>query len=127
MQDKPTKCTYFLNNIFIFNVLCLSARKSRMERIKNEHIKEIMGVKGKQDIIDIKQKKRLQWYGNVKRMPEERIPKLIMEWIPEERRKRVHTRKTWIEEVKATMTTINLEDQWRNRKEWRLVVIKPDR
>jgi hypothetical protein len=48
-------------------------------RIKNEHIKEIMGVKGKPDIIDIIEKKRLQWYGHFKRMPEERIPKLIME------------------------------------------------
>jgi hypothetical protein len=38
-----------------------SARKSRMERIKNEHIKEIMGVRGKPDIIDIIEKKRLQW------------------------------------------------------------------
>ena len=41
-----------------------SARKSRMERIKNEYVKEIMGVKGKPDIIDIIQKKRLQWYGH---------------------------------------------------------------
>jgi hypothetical protein len=24
----------------------------------------------------------LQWYGHVKRMPEDRIPKIIMEWIP---------------------------------------------
>jgi hypothetical protein len=29
------------------DMLRRSARKSRMERIKNEHIKEIMGVKGK--------------------------------------------------------------------------------
>jgi len=36
-----------------------SARKSRMERIKNEHMKEIMGVKGKPDTIDIIQQKRL--------------------------------------------------------------------
>jgi hypothetical protein len=49
-----------------------SARKSRMERMNNEQIKEIMGVKGKPDIIE---RKRLQWYGHVKRMPEERIPK----------------------------------------------------
>jgi hypothetical protein len=42
-------------------------------------MREIMGVKGKPDIIE---RKRLQWYGHVKRMPEERIPKLIMEWIP---------------------------------------------
>jgi hypothetical protein len=50
-----------------------------MERIKNEHIKEIMGVKGTPDVIDIIEKKRLQWYVYVKRMPEERIPKLITE------------------------------------------------
>ena len=36
-----------------------SARKSRMERIKNENIKEIMGIKGKPDIIDIIEQKRL--------------------------------------------------------------------
>jgi hypothetical protein len=48
---------------------------SRMERIKNKHIQEIMGVRGKLDIIDNIEKKILQWYGHVKRMPEERIPK----------------------------------------------------
>ena len=102
-------------------VLRRSARKSRMERVKNEDIKEIMGVKGKPHIIDIEQK-RLQWYGHVKRMPEEGIPKLIMDWIPRERRKIGRPRKTWMEGVQADMTTGNLgSDQWRNREEWRLV------
>ena len=55
-----------------------------------------MGVKGKPNIIDIIEKKRLQWCGHVKRMPEERIPKLITEWIPLERRKRECPRKTWM-------------------------------
>jgi hypothetical protein len=54
-------------------------------------------VKRKPDIIDIIQEKRLQWYGHVIRMPEERILKLIMEWIPEERRKRERPRKTWMD------------------------------
>jgi len=55
-------------------------------------------------------------------MPEERIPKFIMDWIPWERRKRVCPRKTWMEGVQAAMTTRNLEpDQWGNREEWRLV------
>ena len=93
-----------------------------MERIKNEHIKEIMGAKGKPDIIYIIEQKRLQWYGHVKRMPEERILKLIMDWIPQGRRKRGRPRKTWMEGVQAAMTARNLEsDQWRNRGEWRLV------
>jgi hypothetical protein len=78
-----------------------------------------MGVKGKPDIIE---KKRLQWYGHVKRMPEERIPKLFMEWIPQKRRKRGCTRKMWMEGVQTAMTTRNLEqDKWRNREEWCLV------
>ena len=47
-------------HLYFTDVLRRSARKSRMERIKNEHIKEIMGVKGKPDILDIIQKKRLQ-------------------------------------------------------------------
>ena len=52
-----------------------------------------MGVKEKPDIIDIIERKRLQWYGHVKRIPEERIPKLIMEWIPRERRKKRTSKK----------------------------------
>ena len=72
-------------------------------------MKEIMGVKGKPDIIDIREKKRLQWYGHVKSMPEERIPKLIMVWIPWQRRKRGRPRKTWMEGVQAAITTRNLE------------------
>ena len=54
-------------------------------------------------------------------MPEERIPKLIMDWIPQDRRKRRRPGETRMEGVQETMTR-NLEpDQWRNREEWRLV------
>jgi len=75
--------------------------------------------------IDIIERKRLQWYGHVKRMSEERIPKLIMEWIPWERRKRGRRRKTWMEGVQAAATTRNLEtDQWRNREEWRFISLR---
>jgi hypothetical protein len=77
-----------------------SARPSRMERIKNEHVKEIMGVKGKPDVTDIIEKNRLQWYGHVKRMPEERMPKSVREWIPEERRESGRERKSVWKEYK---------------------------
>jgi hypothetical protein len=87
------------------DVLRRSARKSRLERMKNEHIKEIMGVKEKPDIIDIIEKKWLQWFGHVKRLQEERLPKLIMEWITGEIRKRGRPRKTWMEGVRAAMET----------------------
>jgi hypothetical protein len=52
-------------------------------------------------------------------MQEERLPKLIMEWIPGERRNRGRPRKMWMEGVRAAMKTRHLEaDQWLNRKEW---------
>ena len=63
-----------------------------------------MGVKGKPDSIDITEQTRLQWYGHVKRMPEERTAKLIMDWLPRERRKRGRPRKTWMEGVQADLT-----------------------
>jgi IS5 family transposase len=59
-----------------------------------------MLVKEKPDIIE---KKGLQWCGHARRMPEERIPKLIMEWIPRERRKRGRPRKTWMEGVQTAI------------------------
>jgi hypothetical protein len=78
-------------------------------------------LKWKPDFIDIIVNKRLKWYGHVKRMSEERIPKLIIEWIPEGRRKSGRPRITWMEGVHAAMTARNLEqNEWRNREEWRL-------
>jgi hypothetical protein len=75
-------------------------------------------MKEKPDIIEIIERKRLQWYGHVKSMQEERLPKLIMEWIPGERRKRERPRKTWMEGVRVAMKTRYLEaDQWLNKKE----------
>ena len=89
-----------------------------MDEIRNKEIKEIMGVQEKPDIIDIIEKKKSQWYGHVKRMPEQRLPKLIMEWIPIERKKKGRPKKTWME----AMTVRGLEaDQWMDREEWRLV------
>jgi hypothetical protein len=60
--------------MYLQEVLRRLTRKSKLERIKNKHIKEIMEVKEKPDIIDIIERKRLQWYGHVKRMQEERLP-----------------------------------------------------
>jgi hypothetical protein len=56
-------------------------------------------------------------------MQEERLPKLIMEWIPGERRKIGRPRQTWMEGVRAAIETGHLEaDQWLNRKEWCLLL-----
>jgi len=106
---------------FIYRNGCAKeiSKKIKDKRIKNKHIKEIMGLKEKPDIADIIERKRLQWYGHVKRKQEERLPKLIMEWIPGERRKRGRPRKTWMEGVRAAIKTRHSEAaQWLNGKQW---------
>jgi hypothetical protein len=104
---------------FIYRNGCTKEISKKIKDGKNKKMKKIMGVKEKPDIIDIIERKRLQWYGHVKRMHEERLPKLIMEWIPGERRKRGRPRKTWMEGVRVAMKTRHLvADQWLNRKEW---------
>jgi hypothetical protein len=67
--QKQTFCSFYT-----FCKFKEVSKKVKDGKNKNEQIKEIVGVKGKPDIIDITEKKRLQCYGHVKRMPEERIP-----------------------------------------------------
>ena len=55
-------------------------------------------------------------------MPEQRLPKLIMEWIPIERKKKGRPKKIWMEGVQEAMAVRGLEaDQWMDREAWRLV------
>jgi hypothetical protein len=74
-------------------------------------MKKIIGVKGKPDIIDIIERKRLQWYGHVKRMQEERLPKLIMEWIPGEKKKKWTSK----ENMDGRCTSCHENKTFRNR------------
>jgi hypothetical protein len=70
-----------------------------------------MGVKEKPDIIDITERKRLQWYGHVKRMQDDRLLKLIMEWIPGE----IKIKKTSKKNVDERCTSIHENKRFRSR------------
>jgi hypothetical protein len=63
-----------------------SARISRKDKIKNIVIKQKMNVE--RSLLDDIKTKQLQWYGDVQRMEEGRLPKEIMKWRPPGRRKR---------------------------------------
>jgi hypothetical protein len=70
-----------------------------------------MGVKEKPNIIDIIEKKRLQWYGHIKRMQEERLPKLIMECIPGGEKKKRTSKKN----VDARCTSSHKNKKFRSK------------
>jgi hypothetical protein len=63
-----------------------SARRSRKEKVRNGTITAIMEV-GK-SILEATREKRLRWFGQVKRIPGNRLPRKISEWEPDGTRRR---------------------------------------
>ena len=78
-----------------------AARTSRLERIRNETINQEMGVQ--KTTIDCIEEKQLIWYGHVRRMGQDRLPKKTMRWIPRGQRKKGRPKKTWIEGIRRSM------------------------
>ena len=62
-----------------------SARISRNDKIRNTSIKQKINVT--RSLLDDIKTKQLQWYGHVQRMEEGRLPKEVMKWRPQGRRK----------------------------------------
>lgn len=95
-----------------------SCRISRLDRVPNTTIKQLIGLR--ETIIQEAERRQLIWYGHVRRMADHRLPKVTLDWIPLERRKRGRPRKTWNEGIQRAMSERNLQkDQWQDRKGWR--------
>ena len=66
-----------------------------------------VGVRSKsllsKSLLDDIKTKQLQWYGNVQRMEEGRLPKEVMKWRPQGRRKRGRPKHTWTEGIRGLM------------------------
>lgn len=98
-----------------------AAGKSKLERVRNERIREIMGVKHK--ITEDIQINQLRWYGHVQRMAEDRIPKKILNWTPQGRRKRGRPRLSWREGIDRDIRERGVDENlWTNRDQWRLEI-----
>ncbi|XP_057670224.1 uncharacterized protein LOC130902259 [Diorhabda carinulata] len=92
---------------------------SRLEKISNDRIREIMKVQ--HTITEDIRMNQLRWYGHVQRMPEDRIPKQILNWAPQGRRKRGRPRLSWREGIEKDIRERGLEeDLWEDREKWKL-------
>jgi len=90
---------------------------SRLEHIRNDEIRT--RVQRGKDIMDTINMKRLIWYGHVQRMPDERWPKRMLDWVPNRRRKRGRPRRAWRENIQTEMEWRDLHSgDWENRKLW---------
>ena len=96
-----------------------SCQLTRMDKVRNTEIRARMGIDI--DIIETIEVKRLKWYGHIQRMSEERWPKKICEWTPENRRKRGRPRQAWKDDVFEAMENRGLtKEDWRDRQLWKL-------
>jgi hypothetical protein len=94
-----------------------SARKSRKENVRNGTITEIMEV-GK-NILKVTEEKQLRWFGHVKRMPGNRLPRKILEWEQEGAQRRGRPKERLIDGVRRSMTIHGLtEEDTRDRDRW---------
>jgi hypothetical protein len=99
-----------------------SARKSRKGKVRNGTIRTNMEVGN--NILEVTEEKRLRWFGNVKRMPGNRLPRKILEWEPEGTRRRGRPKERWIDGVRRSMTNHGLTE-WdtRDTYRWRNLVL----
>lgn len=96
-----------------------SAKISRLQHIRNEVVKQKMHVE--QDIVEEIRRRQLLWYGHMKRMPEDRIPRKAFEWTPFQRKKKGRPRTEWKKEIDTGMEERGLEEgDWQDRARWRM-------
>jgi hypothetical protein len=83
------------------DVLRRSSRMSGKEIIKNVTIRQQIGLEEK--IVKEIEQNQLTWYSHVQRMVEERLLKIALKWMPEQKRARGRPKKNWMEGIRKAM------------------------
>jgi hypothetical protein len=105
----------------LLNITLHVSRISGKERIKNETIRQQIGLE--ETIVKETEQNQLTWYGHVQKMLEGRLPKIALKWMPKQYRARGRPKKNWMEGIRKAMNERNLnEGQWEDRKQWSLGV-----
>jgi hypothetical protein len=74
-------------------------------------------------ILDEITRKQLIWYGHVEIIDPTRLPKIMIHWEPEGRKKRSRPRRTWKEGIYTEMKERHLKmGEWNNRRQWSMAV-----
>jgi hypothetical protein len=69
-------------------------------------------------VLDEITRKQLIWYGHVERMGPTRLPKILINWKPVERKKRGRPRITWKGGIYTAMRERGLRmGEWNNRRQ----------
>jgi len=72
-------------------------------------------------ILDEITRKQLIWYGHIERMDPTKVPKIIINWKPEGRKKRGRSRRTWEDGIYTAMSEMGLRmGERNNRRQWNM-------
>jgi hypothetical protein len=94
-----------------------SARTSKLDRKPNEIIRGKMDTQDM--ILDEITRKQLIWYGHIQNIDPTHLPKIMIHWEPERRKKRGRPRRTWKEGTYTAMKERHLRmGEWNNRRQW---------
>lgn len=100
--------------------------KTRWDRVRNVDIREELGVESMRERVG---KMGLRWYGHVKRMSEERLPRKMEALKIAGRRPRGRPRGRWMGEIRGLVEKrgyrweqVDDEEWWRDRGRWRGLV-----
>ena len=89
----------------------------QLQTLRNKKVNEILEEEEEEEEEDVDSRKhqssKLQWYGHIQTMDENRIVKKIMEGKPDGGKRRVKTKSRWDDQVLNDLTRIRVRG-WRN-------------
>ena len=112
-------------NVFEMKCLRSMAGVSRLDRLRNEEVRERTGVRKELDTrVD---SNVLRWFGHVERMGNERMTKKVMNARVDGRTVRGRPRFRWMDGVKKALNDRGMDvreakERARDRNDWRAIV-----
>ena len=112
-------------NVFEMKCLRSMAGVSRLDRLRNEEVRERTGIR--KELAARVDSNVLRWFGHVERMENERLTKKVMNARAEGRNVRGRPRLGWMDGVKKALNDKGIDvreakERARDRNEWRVIV-----
>ena len=101
LQKFVTRCLRIIYNIFLW------------QKLKNTEIRKIANIERVETMIQLR---RLRLLGHVKRMPENRLPKiLLVSKIADGKRSQRSQKQRWHDVINSDLKSLNLISNWRTK------------
>ena len=96
--------------------------RSKRDKIRNEQTRK--DLEAEETVVERIRRRRLRWYGHVRRMEGGRLPNAALHGHVEGERSRGRQRKTWMDNIKEDLQErgtdlTKIGDIVRNREDWR--------